>query len=140
MKPAGARRSKVDGGWWPRSAELAKELPSLAHCLEQRVGLVTRVGYHLEAWGLAEREVRLGGRTVRLEGFRSTDPDMITVIGTDSRWVHLLVIRPEAPGGVARAVLRSASDGDSTATSAEILFGNGVASGAETADPLESTS
>lgn len=71
-------------------------------------------------------------------GVRSTDPDMITVIGTDSRLVHLLVIRPEVPGGTARAVLRSAADGDSTATAAEILFGNGVPSGAETADPLES--
>ncbi|WP_033296161.1 DUF5994 family protein [Amycolatopsis jejuensis] len=48
-------------------------------------------------------------RTVRLEGFRSTDPHTIMAPGTDSRRVSLLVVPPETPGGMARAVLRSAA-------------------------------
>ncbi|MFB9926723.1 DUF5994 family protein [Amycolatopsis halotolerans] len=127
MKRAGSESGHVDGGWWPRSADLAAELPALAAALEARVGPLARVSYHLDAWGTAARKVRLGDRIVRLEGFRATDPDTVQAIGTDSRRVSLLVVPPEAPGGVARAVLRSAADGGSTATVAEILSGNGIA-------------
>ncbi|WP_409187023.1 DUF5994 family protein [Amycolatopsis sp. VS8301801F10] len=127
MKRAGAERGHVDGGWWPRSADLAAELPALAAALEEWVGSVARVSYHLDTWGPAARKVRLGDRTVRLEGFRETDPDTVIVLGTDSRRVSLLVVPEEVPGGAARAVLRSAADGDSTATAAEILSANGAA-------------
>lgn len=126
MKRAGAELGHVDGGWWPRSADLAAELPALAAALASRVGPVARVTYHLDAWGTTARKVRLGDRTVRLEGFRATDPDTVTVLGTDSRRVNLLVVPREVPGGAARAALRSAADGDSVATAAEILSGNGA--------------
>ncbi|WP_244287485.1 DUF5994 family protein [Amycolatopsis rubida] len=127
LKCAGSQPGHVDGGWWPRSADLAAELPALAAALEARVGPLARVSYHLDAWGATARKVLLGGRIVRLEGFRATDPDTVEAIGTDSRRVRLLVVPREAPGGAARAVLRSAADGDSTATAADILAGNGVA-------------
>ncbi|WP_051793247.1 DUF5994 family protein [Amycolatopsis jejuensis] len=126
VKPPGAERGHVDGGWWPRSLDLAAQLPELTAALAEAVGPLSRVTYHLDTWGLAARKVRVGERTVRLEGFRFTDPHTIMALGTDSRRVSLLVVPPETPGGMARAVLRSAASGDSTATAREILFGNGV--------------
>ncbi|MGW7535427.1 DUF5994 family protein, partial [Amycolatopsis sp. NPDC054798] len=111
MKRAGSERGHVDGGWWPRSADLAAELPALAAALEAWVGPVARVSYHLDTWGTTARKVRLGDRIVRLEGFRATDPDTVMVFGTDSRRVSLLVVPREAPGGAARAALRSAAAG-----------------------------
>jgi hypothetical protein len=69
--------------------------------------------------------VTIGGRAVRFEGFHSMDRDTIVVIGADSRRVSLLVVPPDTPGGLARAVLRSTSAFDSTASVADILASNG---------------
>lgn len=126
MKPDGAARGHVDGGWWPRSRDLAAELPSLVSALGVWLGQVARVSYHLDRWGLVARKVLVEGRDVRAEGFRSTDRHTIMVIGSDSRRVSLLVVPPGVPGGVARAVLRSAAGSDSTASVADILASNGV--------------
>ncbi|QYN21965.1 DUF5994 family protein [Amycolatopsis sp. DSM 110486] len=123
MKQAGAERGHVDGGWWPRATDLVAELPSLANALEQWVGPVTRVSYHLDTWGLVTRKVRVGDRMVRLEGFRFTDPHTITVIGSDSRGTILLVVPPGTDREAARAALRSAAGEESTAAAAEILSG-----------------
>nr|WP_237439493.1 DUF5994 family protein [Amycolatopsis rubida] len=121
--PARARRRRLVaafGGPRRRAARAGRRARSAG-------GPLARVSYHLDAWGATARKVLLGGRIVRLEGFRATDPDTVEAIGTDSRRVRLLVVPREAPGGAARAVLRSAADGDSTATAADILAGNGVA-------------
>jgi len=134
MKPDGAALGYVDGGWWPWSADLAAELPPLVSALGAWLGPVARVSYHLDTWGLVARKVSIGGRVVRVEGFRSTDPHTIMVIGSDSRRVSLLVVPPDLPGGVARAVLRSAAGGDSIASVADILASNGVLPGAGSAD------
>lgn len=134
LKPAGAERGYVDGGWWPCSPDLAGQLPALAAALCEAVGPLSRVAYHLGSWGPAARTARVRNRTVRLEGFRSTDPNTITALGADSQRVSLLVVPPETPGGMARAVLRSAADRDSTATVSEILSGNGVPAPRRAAD------
>ncbi|GAA3525591.1 hypothetical protein GCM10022222_05610 [Amycolatopsis ultiminotia] len=125
MKRTGAEPGHVDGGWWPHSTDLVAELPALAAALEHRLGPVSRVTYHLDTWAPAERKVREGDRTVRLEGFRATDPHTIMVLGADSRRVSLLVVPPEVSESTARAVLLGAADA-TTATVAEILAGNGV--------------
>ncbi|PFG50794.1 hypothetical protein ATK36_6047 [Amycolatopsis sulphurea] len=100
----------MDGGWWPRSADLAKQLPAVAAALREAVEPLSRVAYHLDTWGPTARIARAETRTVRLEGVRSTDPNTITALGPDSRRVSMLVVPTETPGGMARAVLRSAAD------------------------------
>jgi hypothetical protein len=114
-----------------RSTDLAAELPPLVSALLAWVGPVSRVSYHLDTWGTVARKVPVEGRVVRVEGFHSTDRHTIVVIGSDSRRVSLLVVPPGVPGGVARAVLRSAVGGDSTATVADILTSNGVPAGSD---------
>lgn len=68
----------------------------------------------------------MDGRVVRYEGFHTIDRHTVTAIGTNARRVSLLVVPPNTPGGVARAVLRSAAGSDSTATVEDILSSNGV--------------
>ncbi|QRP47916.1 DUF5994 family protein [Amycolatopsis sp. FDAARGOS 1241] len=126
MKQAGSERGHFDGGWWPRSTDLVAELPALSSALKQWVGPVTSVSYHLDTWGPTARKVRVGDRTVRLEGFRFTDPHTITVIGSGSRSASLLVVPPEAPRDAARAALRSVVDEEPAASAAEILSRNGI--------------
>ncbi|MDX8032075.1 DUF5994 family protein [Lentzea sp. BCCO 10_0856] len=126
MKPAGAARGHVAGGWWPWSDDPAAEFPALITALRAWVGPVNRVSYHLGTWGPVARKAPVGGRMVRFEGFHSIDPHNVVVIGADYRRVSLLVVPPGIPAGAARAALRSAADRDSTANIADILASNGV--------------
>ena len=81
VKPAGSPAGSVDGAWWPRTADLAAELPDLLAALAGRLGLAERATFSLTAWDPPARRLTVGGRVVRLEGFRSQHPDTLTVIG-----------------------------------------------------------
>ena len=126
MKPAGAATGSVDGGWWPRSLDPATAFPELVSALHPWIGLVGRISYNLGRWEQAPGKQTVDGQVIRYEGFHTIDPHTVTAIGTNTRRVSLLVVPPHTPGGVARAILRSAADADSTATVADILAGNGV--------------
>jgi hypothetical protein len=126
MKPSGAAKGSVDGGWWPRSLEPATEFPALVTALEERMDRVSRVIYNLDLWESAPRTLEADGRVFRCGGFHSMDAHTVTAIGADSSRLDLLVVPPDTPGGAARAVLRSAADHDSTATVDDILASNGI--------------
>jgi uncharacterized protein DUF5994 len=126
VKPADAATGSVDGGWWPRSLDPTTAFPELVSALQPWVGPVGRITYHLGLWEPAPRKQTVDGRVVRYEGFHTIDRHTVTAIGTNTRRVSLLVVPPATPGGVARAVLRSAAGADSTATVADILASNGV--------------
>lgn len=126
MKPNGAVTGSVDGGWWPRSLDPTAAFPDLVSALRPWVGEVSRIAYNLDRWEPAPRKQRVDDRVIRYEGFHTIDADTVTAIGTDNRRVSLLVVPPSTPGGVARAVLRSAADADNTATVKNILASNGV--------------
>lgn len=126
MKPDGAATGSVDGGWWPRTLDPTIAFPELVAVLETWVGPVSRIAYNLGRWEPAPRKQTVDGRVIRYEGFHTIDSHTVTVIGTNTRRVSLLVVPPHTPGGVARAVLRSAAGADSTATVEDILASNGV--------------
>lgn len=127
VKPGGAAKGSVDGGWWPWSLDPTTAFPELVSALRPRVGPVSRIAYNLGLWEQAPRKQAVDGRVIRYDGFHTIDPHTVTVIGTNACRVSLLVVPPRTPGGVARAVLRSAAGADSTATVADILAGNGAA-------------
>jgi hypothetical protein len=54
------------------------------------------------------------------------DPNTVVVTGPNQRRMSLLVVPPNTPGGVARAVLRSATEPDNVASVEEILTSNGI--------------
>jgi hypothetical protein len=67
MKPkASAATGWVDGGWWPRSRDLAVELPGLLAVLAVRLGRIERVSYHLPEWAPTVRKISYDGGVVRL--------------------------------------------------------------------------
>jgi hypothetical protein len=43
LQPDLSARTLLDGGWWPRSAEPAAELPGLILAIEDRHGPITRI-------------------------------------------------------------------------------------------------
>ena len=107
LKPKAPSIGWVDGGWWPRSRDLAAELPRLLSVLSVRLGPIERVSYHLGDWGPTVRKISFGGGVVRLTGSRSQHADTLDVLAARQR-VTLLVVSPEATTQAAHAALMAA--------------------------------
>lgn len=95
------------GGWWPYTLDLARELRPLIHAMRRAGFDAAAVTYQLPAWSDTPRELTVRGRPVRLRGYRTQEPDSITL--TDrSGWdcIDLLVVPPAAELGVADLALQ----------------------------------
>ena len=93
---AGDGNSAFDGAWFPRSRELAVELPELIAELDRRGVRLERFTYSLEAWEPAPRKLVLRDRVVRTGGFRSMDPLVICLTWNGgTKRADLLVVPPE---------------------------------------------
>ncbi|MFD8496763.1 DUF5994 family protein [Amycolatopsis sp. NPDC059657] len=129
VKPAGSLAGFVDGAWWPRTADLAAELPPLVTSLAGVLGDVERVTYNLTAWDPPGRRLAVGGRVLRLEGFRSQHPDTLTVIGGGRRRrLTLLTVPPGTEPGIAGQVLRAASEAGNVESPEALLGSDGLVS------------
>lgn len=95
LNPAGPATGDVDGTWWPRSRNLATELPALAEVLAVRLGRIVRVAYALSAWDPGPRRFEVDGYRVRLDGFNYQDQNIIHVTGTNRGRISLLFIPAE---------------------------------------------
>ena len=93
---AGGDDSGFDGAWWPRTRDLAAEVPELVAELERRGVRIERFTYALEAWSPAPRKLLVNGRVIRTGGFRSMDPQVVCIVWRGGqRRANLLVVPPE---------------------------------------------
>jgi hypothetical protein len=93
---AGSGDSPFDGAWFPRSRDLAVELPELVAELERRGVRAERFTYSLAAWQPVPRKLVVSGRVIRTGGFRSMDPQVICLTwASGTRRADLLVVPPE---------------------------------------------
>ena len=93
---AGDGSSPFDGGWFPRTRDLAVELPELIAELDRRGVRVERFTYPLDAWSPVPRKLALQDRVVRTGGFRSMDPGVVCLTWAGgTRRADLLVVPPE---------------------------------------------
>ncbi|OXM68612.1 DUF5994 family protein [Amycolatopsis vastitatis] len=127
LKPAAPATGHVDGAWWPRTRDLAAELPALLAALAARLGRIDRVTYHLGDWPDPPRRVTFDDSVVRLEGFRSQASGSLTVIGWNRHRTTLLVVPPETSADVAQHTLTTAADPGNTDDSAQPLAAPGAA-------------
>jgi hypothetical protein len=109
LKPKAPRSGYVDGAWWPRSDDLAAELPDLLAVLSVRLGRIDRVMYNLNEWAKASAKLGTGGRLVRLDGYRLQPTNTVEVLGLDRSKIVLLVVPPNADPGQAHATLMAAA-------------------------------
>jgi Family of unknown function (DUF5994) len=107
LKPKAPTTGWADGGWWPRSRDLAAELPGLLSVVAIRMGRIERVSYHLGEWGPTVHKISCGGGVVRLEGYRSQHANTVDVLAPGQR-LTLLVVAPDAPAPTAHAMLMAA--------------------------------
>jgi hypothetical protein len=94
---AGDGNSAFDGAWFPRTRDLATEVPELIAELERRGLRAERFTYALGAWSSpVDRKIVVGGRLVRTGGFRSMDPGVVCLTWDGgTRRADLLVVPPE---------------------------------------------
>ena len=133
LKPKAPATGVVDGGWWPRSRDLATEVPTLLTVLAVRLGTVEGVSYHLGDWGLTPRKIKVGGARVRLAGYRSQHPGTIDVYN-QRQLVTLLVVAPDATARVARAALMAAGHRANTDSVEALLLAYDTRSGDDVAE------
>jgi hypothetical protein len=93
---AGDGSSPFDGAWFPRTRDLAAELPELIAELDRRGVRVERFTYPLDAWSPVPRKIVVSDRIIRTGGFRSMDPGVVCLTWDGGRRrADLLVVPPE---------------------------------------------
>ncbi len=121
LKPAGDHLGMVNGAWWPRSRDLARELPPLIAVLDEAWGPVNRATVNVRMWPEIPKKVRTGTHTVRVGWFDAEqDPHDICLLSyrRGGRW-DLLVIPPELdPDAAARLMAIAAEEGKMQTASA----------------------
>ena len=109
LKPKAPLSGYVDGAWWPRSDDLAAELPDLLAVLSVRLGRIDRVMYNVNEWAKASAKLATGGRAVRLDGYRLQPINTVEVLGLNRNKIALLVVPPNADPDEAHTTLMAAA-------------------------------
>jgi hypothetical protein len=109
LKPKAPQSGYVDGAWWPRSDDLATELPDLLAVLSVRLGPIDRVLFKSNEWAAPKAKFATGGRRVRLDGYRIHPANTVEVLGLNRNKIVLLVVPPNVEPEKAHATLMAAA-------------------------------
>ncbi|ONI91903.1 hypothetical protein ALI144C_00470 [Actinosynnema sp. ALI-1.44] len=123
LKPKAPPTGYVDGGWWPRSRELADELTALTDVLAFRLGPVVRVAFSPAEWNPVDEADDL---PIRLKPLCSQEKNIVRVSGSDGRQITLLVVPPEATDEAGHAAIMRAARRANADEPADILAASGV--------------
>lgn len=126
LKPKGSLAGYVDGGWWPRSRDLAVELPELVRVLAVRLGRVARVAFPATAWHNPPWQITVDGQPIRLEAFRHQDECVVHVSGPDRRRLTLLVVPQDTTAIAAHNAMMAAAGRDNIDQPTDILTAAGA--------------
>ncbi|WP_327245222.1 DUF5994 family protein [Streptomyces sp. NBC_01320] len=125
METTSNREGTFDGAWWPRTRDIASQLPCLIDALVARLGPVARVGLDASAWDDTPAHLVIGGRTVRIDWSAVDDSTMIVTRGHQDHF-SFLVIPPQATAAAARAAMAMAVQDGNSASAEQILMGTGI--------------
>ena len=114
-------RGHVDGGWWPRTADLSAELPGPLTVLSARLGPIERVVYDVSGWVPQPSRLPFHGRSIRLDGYPFHRTGTRYVIGLNGSRVVLLVVLPDTDPDHAQVVLTTAAQPSNESTVADLL-------------------
>lgn len=116
LKAKAPETGYVDGAWWPRSDDLATELPDLLAVLSVRLGPIDRVLYNMNEWGSGAARLAMGDRAVRLDGYRHQPVNTIEVLGLDRSRIALLVVPPRTDPDQAHTTMMAAAEPNNAST------------------------
>ncbi|MBQ0884252.1 hypothetical protein KBZ94_04785 [Streptomyces sp. RM72] len=122
LVPDGSAPLLLDGAWWPRSRDLAAELPALTSVLDPLWGRITRVTVNPAQWPVVPRKVPVAGHVVKVGWFRfeQDEHELLLLSYHAGRW-NLLVVPPQTPPAAAAWLMAAASDPRRTATASSLL-------------------
>ncbi|MFF1833558.1 DUF5994 family protein [Streptomyces sp. NPDC058231] len=126
METTSSREGTFDGAWWPRSRDVASQLPLLIDALVDRLGPVARVGLDASAWDDAPRHLIVGGRTVRIDWSAVGDGTMIVTRGHHDHFSFLVIPTLATPAAAHAAMTMAVQDGN-YASAEQILRDTGIA-------------
>ena len=114
LQPDGPAYALLDGGWWPRSANPAAELPGLILALDKRRGPVSRIMLGMADWDSSRpRRLRIDGpagrRVVRLGWFATMPAGLLTATSTRGQRTDLLIVPPDTSEQAAQAAMEQAA-------------------------------
>ena len=118
-----SRKAALDGAWWPRTTDVAAELPPLLEALRGLRGEITHVLLGATEWDLPHpRRLGKGPTAARLGWYTAQPAGLVTIMtefGQDR--FDLLVVPPDATSDAAEAALSAAADADDQEGAAELL-------------------
>jgi hypothetical protein len=114
LQPDGAAGTLLDGGWWPRSADPAAELPGLVVALDEQHGPVSKIVLGMADWDSSRpRRLRVDGpagrRVLRLGWFATMPAGLLTAIYADGHRTDLLIVPPDTSEQAAQAAMEQAA-------------------------------
>jgi uncharacterized protein DUF5994 len=115
LQPDGpARLQAQNGGWWPRSADPAAELPGLVVALDEQHGPVSKIMLGMADWDSSRpRRLRIDGpagrRILRLGWFATMPAGLLTAIYADGHRTDLLIVPPDTSEQAAQAAMGQAA-------------------------------
>ncbi|MFG2641155.1 DUF5994 family protein [Streptomyces sp. NPDC048370] len=121
LRTTHSREGVLDGAWWPRSRDVATELPALIQALTAHLGPITRVGLDTAAWDEVPTRVVVDGRLVHLDSFPVGD-DTVLITRGDNDHFALLVVPPRTTADAARLAMARAVDAANITSAAQILI------------------
>jgi hypothetical protein len=107
-------RGLLDGGWWPRSADPAAELPELIAALDERHGRITRLMLGTADWD-ASRPRRIsiddqaGRRVVKIGWFNTMPGGLLTAISARGDRTDLVTVPPGSSEQAAQVAMDQAA-------------------------------
>ncbi|WP_171117914.1 MULTISPECIES: DUF5994 family protein [unclassified Streptomyces] len=119
------RRAVLDGAWWPRSRDIATELPALIAALAEYLGPVTRVGLDAGAWEALPTRLVIDDRVVHIDSFPVGD-DTVLITRGEQDLFSLLVVPPHATPDAARAAMAEAVRAGNVTQAEQILIDTGT--------------
>jgi len=124
LQPDQPAYTLLDGGWWPRSADPAAELPALILALDEGHGPVSKIMLGVADWDPSRpRRLRIDGpagrRVVRVGWFATMPAGLLTAIYAGGRRADLLIVPPDTSEQAAQAAMEQAAQaGNRTRTPA----------------------
>lgn len=127
LRSATERGGFVDGGWWPRSLDLAAEIVGVLSELFAEGCTVHRVSYNLTGWQTPPTKMTVCERPITLTGHRNQSRSSITLVDTSNsnsatvNRLELVVIPPDTELVIAERALRMSGQDGLRLRAAEIL-------------------
>ena len=114
-------KDHLDGGWWPRTRELAVELADLVDRFPAEAGRVVRALVSPPDWDSTPRIVPVTGRYVKVGAFPRDDTHLILLKTSDRRTLHVLVVPPGFTVDQGDEALRASAETGNAHTATEVL-------------------